>query len=50
MNELRSIGVLFSLDDFGTGYSSLKYLKKPPLSQLKIDKTFIDDLESDKSD
>ncbi|MDN3695801.1 EAL domain-containing protein [Vibrio cortegadensis] len=50
MNELRESGVKFSLDDFGTGYSSLKYLKKLPLSQLKIDKSFINELVSDAND
>ncbi|MDV7104584.1 EAL domain-containing protein [Vibrio sp. TH_r3] len=50
MNELRKLNIHFSLDDFGTGYSSLRYLKKLPLSQLKIDKSFIDDLESNTSD
>lgn len=50
MNELRGSGVKFSLDDFGTGYSSLKYLKKLPLSQLKIDKSFINELVSDAND
>ncbi|CDT33494.1 hypothetical protein VCR4J2_40010 [Vibrio coralliirubri] len=50
MNELRDIGILFSLDDFGTGYSSLKYLKQLPLNHLTTDKSFVDDLETDKSD
>lgn len=50
MKRLSSDGVSFSVDDFGTGHSSLLYLKRFPVSTLKIDQNFIRDCVSDPKD
>lgn len=49
MLSLNDEGFRFSIDDFGTGYSSLSYLKEMPISELKIDKCFIDEIENENS-
>jgi EAL domain-containing protein (putative c-di-GMP-specific phosphodiesterase class I) len=47
LNELKAIGVKLSIDDFGTGFSSLSYIKKFPLDTLKIDRCFVQNIDSD---
>ncbi|MDH5184895.1 MAG: bifunctional diguanylate cyclase/phosphodiesterase [Gammaproteobacteria bacterium] len=47
MDELKALGIKFSMDDFGTGYSSLSYIKKLPIEEIKIDRSFIEDIGQD---
>jgi diguanylate cyclase (GGDEF)-like protein/PAS domain S-box-containing protein len=50
LNQLRRMGLHLSIDDFGTGYSSLAHLQRMPLDELKIDKTFIDEIPHKRED
>ncbi len=50
LNQLSDLGVQISIDDYGTGYSSLAYLKRLPVNEMKIDRTFIKDMAADEDD
>jgi EAL domain-containing protein (putative c-di-GMP-specific phosphodiesterase class I) len=50
MEQLRVLGIRFSIDDFGTGYSSLSHLKRLPVDEVKIDRSFIQELENQHDD